>query len=188
MSRHGRFARVRVLRRGYHRGQVDAFLDRLAVAQSGGLPPMSAAEVRQAGFELVHRGYVPDAVDTHLDVLEQEMLAGQTISTGRRGRPDPVGEAEFLRSQLTAPYMKRFPRAGGLRRGYHQDDVDDFVDRVLAMLDGPETLTADEVRRTGFRPRRAGYREGAVDDAMDRVVEHLMHAGRSVEQPGGTTT
>ena len=181
MSRHQRFSRVRVLHRGYHRGQVDSFLDELPVAAIGGLPPMTAADIRQAGFERVHRGYVTAEVDRHLDTLEEELLATQSASVGRRGRIDPKGEAAFLREELAAPYMQRFPRARGLRRGYHQDDVDEFVDRVLAALESGTSLAADDVRQVAFRTRRSGYDEPSVDDAMDRVVEHLMH----VRVPGG---
>ena len=52
--------RVSRLRQGYHRRQVDAFLNHVEVSLGGVFPPPTAAEVRQAGFELVHGGYVVD--------------------------------------------------------------------------------------------------------------------------------
>jgi DivIVA domain-containing protein len=130
--------------------------------------------VRQAGFELVRGGYAVAEVDEYLDALEERVLVAQGRLAGRRGRSDPAGETEFLKAELTSPYMKRFARASFLRRGYHVDDVDEFVDRVVGALDGTDTVSVEEVRQVPFRPRRGGYREDAVDDAMDRVVEYLL--------------
>jgi DivIVA domain-containing protein len=176
---HVRFRRVSRLRKGYHRRQVDAFLAMVEEALAGGATLPSAADVRRAGFELVRGGYDVLAVDEHLDGLEEQVIVAQALAGGRRrGRVDPDSEAAFLAGELTAPYMRRFPRARTLRRGYHPDDVDEFVDRVVAAL-GAERgagagVTVDEVRAAPFRPRRGGYREDAVDEAMDRVVEHLL--------------
>jgi DivIVA domain-containing protein len=162
------------LRKGYHRRQVDAFLNQVEVALGGAMPPPAAAEVRQAGFELVRGGYDTTAVDQALDALEERVITAQGLTTGRRGRFDPASEAEFLRSELSVPYMKRFPRAGAMRRGYDVDDVDDFLDHVVASLDGGAQLTVEQVRAAAFRPRRGGYREDAVDETLDRVVELLL--------------
>ena len=130
--------------------------------------------MRRAGFELVHHGYDVEQVDAHLDRLEEKVVVAQGMTSGRRGRSDPASEAAYLREQLAAPYMKRFPRAGMLHRGYQVDDVDEFVDRVVGALDGEGSLTLEEVREVPFRPKRGGYREDAVDEAMDRVIEHLL--------------
>jgi DivIVA domain-containing protein len=171
---HKRFPRVSRLRKGYHRRQVDAFLGHVEVALGGALPPPTAAEIRQVGFELVHGGYQPGAVDSALDLLEERVVAARGLTSGRRGRVDLDGEAEFLRQELASPYMKRFPRAATLRRGYEVDDVDDFVDQVLDSLAGKAGVTVEQVRTASFRPRRGGYREEAVDEMLDRVVEHLL--------------
>jgi DivIVA domain-containing protein len=180
---HRRFTRENRLHKGYHCRQVDAFLDHVEVSLGGVFPPPTAAEVRQAGFELVRGGYVVLDVDEYLDALEERVLVAQGRSAGRRGRSDPAGEAEFLKDELTAPYMQRFPRARALRRAYDIDDVDDFVDRVLATLDGIDAVSVQDVRHAPFRPRRGGYREDAVDDAMDRVVEHLLLVRRYGTSP-----
>ena len=50
----------------------------------------------------------------------------------------------------------------------------DFIDRVVASLDGKAILTIEDVRAAPFRPRRGGYREDAVDEMLDRVVELLL--------------
>jgi DivIVA domain-containing protein len=180
---HRRFSRVSRLRRGYHRRQVDAFLNHVEVTLGGVFPPPTAAEVRQAGFELVHGGYAVHEVDEFLDALEERVIVAQGMTAGRRGKVDPGSEAEFLKGELAGPYMRRFPRARTLRRGYHPDDVDEFVDRVVATLDAQDTVTVEDVRTAPFRPRRGGYREDAVDEAMDRVVEHLLLVRRQADVP-----
>lgn len=169
-----RFPRVRRIRKGYHRHQVDRFFNHVEVALSGVLPPPTAAEIRQVGFELVHGGYDVHVVDAALDSLEERAVALQGRLSGRRGRVDTAGEVEFLKGELAAPYMKRFPRATPLRRGYDVDQVDEFLDQVVATLDGAGSLTVDKVRTAAFRPRRGGYQEDAVDDMLDRVVELML--------------
>ena len=102
---------------------------------------------------------------------------------GRRGRSDPASEVDFLKGELTAPYMQRFPRARGFRRGYDIDDVDAFIDQVRGALDvtgltasspGSSRISVDLVRSAPFRSRRGGYREDAVDQMLDRVIELLL--------------
>jgi DivIVA domain-containing protein len=179
---HKRFPHSSRWRRGYHRKQVDAFLATVEVSLQGNLPPIAASEIRRAGFELVRHGYVVAAVDAFLDELEERVLVVESAAVGRRGHTDPDSDAQFLRNQLDEPHMRRFPRAGMLVRGYDLDEVDEFVDRVLARIDalkdGPAiedgALTVEGVRGVGFKPRRGGYAEEAVDETLDRVVEMLL--------------
>lgn len=169
------FPRAGRLRKGYHRKQVDAFLNQVEVALSGGLPPPTAVEVRQAGFELVRGGYDMTAVDEALDALEERVLVAQGLTGGRRGRADPARDVDFLTAELAAPHMRRFPRARAFRRGYDVDDVDELIDDVVATLDVTGCATSvDGVRSAHFRPRRGGYREDSVDDMLDRLVELLL--------------
>ncbi len=179
--RRERFPRVRRLAKGYDRKQVEAFLARADLALQGALPTVTASEIRRAGFELVHRGYDVRAVDEVLDEMElQAVLLAAT--TSRRGRLDPAAEAEFLRKELSAPYMHRFPRVRFPRRGYDIDGVDEFIDRVSTALDfavesravDPSGLGVTDVRTVAFRPKRGGYAEDVVDDSLDRVVEALL--------------
>jgi len=176
-----RFQRVRRFAKGYDRKQVDAFLVRADLALQGALPSVTASEIRQAGFELVRRGYQVEAVDEVLDEMELQAVL-LAAATSRRGRVDPVAEAEFLRKELSAPYMRRFPRVRFPRRGYDLDDVDEFVDQVCTALDAAVAsvaadtggLTVADVRTVAFRPKRGGYSEDAVDEALDRVVEMML--------------
>ncbi len=176
-----RFPRAPGLAKGYDRKQVDAFLIRADLALQGAVPTVTATEIRQAGFELVRRGYQVEAVDEVLDELELQAVL-LAAATSRRGRVDPVAEAAFLRKELSAPYMRRFPRLRFPRRGYDLDDVDEFIDRVCAALvtaveSGALStggLTVAEVRTVAFRPKRGGYAEDAVDETLDRVVEMML--------------
>jgi DivIVA domain-containing protein len=186
MRHHDRFHRAGRLHKGYHRRQVDAFVNQVEVSLGGVFQPPTATEVRQAGFELVRGGYDVAEVDEYLDVLEDRVILAQSATAGRRGRPDLGSEAAYLRDELSAPYMRRFPRARFFRRGYAVDDVDDFVDAVVATLDGSAEngeVSVEDVRRAPFTARRGGYREDAVDDAMDRVVEHLLQVRREARPP-----
>jgi DivIVA domain-containing protein len=178
------------MRKGYHRRQVDTFLARVELAVQGAQPSVSAAEVRRAGFDLVRRGYDIATVDETLDSLEEQVIVLHALAS-RRGRVDPTAEAAFLRKELSAPYMQRFPRAKFLRRGYDIDDVDEFIDQVCASLDAPDSPPdppLDEVRRVAFRPRRGGYSEDAVDETLDRIVELMLLVRTGPSLPPGPLT
>ncbi|MFE3445065.1 DivIVA domain-containing protein [Nocardia sp. NPDC059180] len=61
-------------------------------------------------------------------------------------------------------------------RGYREDDVDAFLERVEATLRGADQLTAADVREIAFRrPRfgQRGYDEREVDAFLDRVEKTL---------------
>ncbi|MBF6435111.1 DivIVA domain-containing protein [Nocardia cyriacigeorgica] len=66
------------------------------------------------------------------------------------------------------------PRFGA--RGYREDEVDGFLDRVEATLRGTDRLTPAEVRDIAFRrPRfgQRGYDEQEVDAFLDLVEKTL---------------
>jgi DivIVA domain-containing protein len=183
---HHQFPRTSRWRRGYHRRQVDEFLAKVELSLQGSLPPMASADIRRAGFELVRHGYTVQLVDAHLDKLEERVLVVEAETSGRRGRTDPESDIQFLRDQLGQAYMRRFPRSRMLRRGYDLDEVDAFVDRVLARFEAQNDnearhLTVEDVRKTGFKPRRGGYAEESVDEMLDRVVELLLVQRRATE-------
>ncbi|MDQ1603077.1 MAG: hypothetical protein QOE01_922 [Actinomycetota bacterium] len=171
---HHRFPRAGRLRRGYHCRQVDQFMVQVEVSLSGMHGRIGPDEIRRIGFELVRHGYEVGPVDAALDDLEERALTVLGASTGRRARLDPEGELAVLREQISLPYMRRFPRAHWMHRGYNVDDVDDYLDEVLDALSHDRLVDVDEVRRVGFRPKRGGYDEAAVDDTLDRVVGLLL--------------
>ncbi|GAA2970363.1 DivIVA domain-containing protein [Actinokineospora diospyrosa] len=75
-----------------------------------------------------------------------------------------------------------FDKAPFGKRGYHEDQVDDFLDRVEAALSGRVALSVAEVREIAFdaAPRvKRGYNEDQVDEFLDSVAAELQ--ARAVE-------
>ncbi|GAA4414812.1 DivIVA domain-containing protein [Actinokineospora soli] len=69
-----------------------------------------------------------------------------------------------------------FDRAPLGKRGYDEDQVDDFLDLVEATLAGTASLTPDDVRTAVFDSAsllRRGYDEDQVDAFLDAVVAAL---------------
>jgi DivIVA domain-containing protein len=79
---------------------------------------------------------------------------------------------------------QRFRRRA-LRRGYKVDEVDAFLDRVEATLNGEPgpAVNASEVHEVVFRVRFGGYDEWQVDLHLDRVERQLGE----LEERGGFT-
>ncbi|MBK1785546.1 DivIVA domain-containing protein [Prauserella cavernicola] len=81
----------------------------------------------------------------------------------------------------------RFPEASFGARGYNEAQVDDFLDRVAATLDGEDDLTAAEVHDVAFNltplGKRGGYDQAAVDTFL-RAVESTL-AARAGTAPSG---
>lgn len=81
-----------------------------------------------------------------------------------------------------------FDRAALGRRGYDEDQVDDFLDRVEAALRGEADLTPDDVRDVVFDSAsrlRRGYDEEQVDDFLDAVVAALSEREPGSGERGG---
>ena len=81
----------------------------------------------------------------------------------------------------------RFPRHWG-RPNYWPSDVDAFIDRIEATLDGTaapgQAVTAADVKNSRFgSTRRKGYDMRAVDDALDAYAAQL--ASRTSPPPQG---
>jgi DivIVA domain-containing protein len=80
---------------------------------------------------------------------------------------------------------QRFRRRS-LRRGYKVEEVDTFLDRVEATLNGApvdQPVRSKEVHDVVFRVKFGGYDEWQVDLHLDRVERQL--AEREPEQPHG---
>ncbi|WP_155390061.1 DivIVA domain-containing protein, partial [Catellatospora paridis] len=81
---------------------------------------------------------------------------------------------------------QRFRRRA-VRRGYKVDEVDTFLDRVEATLNGapvgPE-MRSQEVRDVVFRVRFGGYDEWQVDLHLDRVERQLAELEERPAAPG----
>jgi DivIVA domain-containing protein len=174
-------------RRGYRESEVDAFLDRVERTLRAKLDEtdqpadgVTAVDVHHVTFHksgFGERGYDEREVDDLLDAIESELdrLANgdevdQPAPTALRRRvplgqlgPDQVRGAEFNR----APFGKR---------GYDEEEVDLFLDRIEATLLGKDTVTATEIHNVLFsKPPigRRGYNEDQVDAFLDRVEATL---------------
>jgi DivIVA domain-containing protein len=77
-----------------------------------------------------------------------------------------------------------FPRVGLLRRGYDQEQVDEFFTAIRVAYErpvmDPNGLTAPELRRAAFDLVSRGYKTEDVDGALDRLEEAF--SGRMREQ------
>jgi DivIVA domain-containing protein len=80
---------------------------------------------------------------------------------------------------------QRFRRRA-VRRGYKVDEVDTFLDRVEATLNGAPGahVTSQEVHDVVFRVRFGGYDEWQVDLHLDRVERQLAELEDRSKQPG----
>ncbi|RLK59540.1 MULTISPECIES: DivIVA domain-containing protein [Actinokineospora] len=69
-----------------------------------------------------------------------------------------------------------FDKAPFGKRGYHEDQVDAFLDKVEAALEGRGKLTVAEVREAEFDAAplvKRGYNEDQVDEFLDSVAVEL---------------
>jgi DivIVA domain-containing protein len=100
---------------------------------------------------------------------------------------------------LTATEVRNvvFDKAPIGKRGYHERQVDEFLDRIEGTLAGTDALSAAEVRTVLFENApliKRGYNEQQVDSFLDLVVntlDRLEKAGsgrsmpRRAEHPAG---
>lgn len=174
-----RFAAPPVGLRGYHADEVDAFLE-LVAATLDGTGTLTADEIRHVQFDhapVPGRGYATDQVDEFLDRVRVELEF-------RQNGTHPVPAASNGHGPVLTPddvHRMRFTRAQVGRRGYHEEEVDAFLDLVAATLahGGPGSLTVADVRSIRFTEARLGtrgYQPDEVDAFLDLVVTALEHA------------
>ena len=152
---------VRRMGERYDRAQVDALVERiLATANRTAPPSATIADLRGAAFStpIFGAGYSAGEVDVFLAEAEHWMpdrpVRGQT-PTGRR-RPVPA----FAMVKM--------------REGYDMEQVDEFVDRVMATVNGQPVgrpVTPREIRKVRFTPvrLREGYDVAEVDQFLDEA-------------------
>src|SRR6266508_4542063 len=76
-----------------------------------------------------------------------------------------------------------FDKAPLGKRGYDEDQVDAFLDRIEAAMAGSDALSAADVRAVVFQDApliKRGYHEDQVDDFLDSVVATLEHRERAL--------
>ncbi|WP_438816867.1 DivIVA domain-containing protein [Umezawaea beigongshangensis] len=165
-----RFHKPRPGNRGYHEGEIDAFLERIE-ATLRGRDDLTALQVQEIEFSWAGKGqigYDEDDVDTFLDLVV--VTLERTPPTPARPKPK---SPPLTAREVRAVAFSKPPRG---RRGYLETQVDKFLDRIADTLLGQDDLTPDDVRNVMFsRPLigRRGYHEGEVDTFLSRVEEHL---------------
>lgn len=84
-------------------------------------------------------------------------------------------QTDSPRARQNGAVHTSFPLASGSQRGYHPEQVDDFLSRARSAYEGASgeqaVMTAEEVRRTAFAVKRGGYAPRYVDAALDRLED-----------------
>ncbi|MEI8411010.1 MULTISPECIES: DivIVA domain-containing protein [unclassified Kribbella] len=146
----------------YDRAEVDAFVERILAAARTASPSLTVADLRNVGFRapVFGAGYAADEVDAFIADAERWMpdrpVAGQV--------PTPVATG----TQRPAPTFSMVR----LQDGYDVEEVDIFVDRVMATVNGQPVdgpVTAREIQNVQFTPVR--FREGYDVLEVDQFLE-----------------
>lgn len=164
---------------GYDEGQVDAFLDRIEATLLG-RDDVTEQDVREVRFRPSRPGYYAAEVDAFMD------LAAETLgSTPQRRQATAPAQGAHATSTGMRPAARLTPQdVRGVRfhkprpgnRGYHEGEIDAFLDRIENTLAGRDHLTAREVQDFEFSyapPGQVGYDEDDVDTFLDLVVVTL---------------
>jgi DivIVA domain-containing protein len=151
-------------RQGYDPDQVNEFLLIIADALAGRIR-LDPDHVRTVRFATVPNGYDPLSVDGVLHLLEFQVRNGIVPPTG-------LATGDDL-------YARKLPKSG---TGYDRAEVDAFVARAAANLDGRGAMTSTEVRNTRFSTTSGllgkGYQVQAVDALLDDLEQELRFRGR----------
>ncbi|TCJ95059.1 DivIVA domain-containing protein [Nocardia alba] len=177
------FAMPTLGHRGYHADEVDAFLERVS-ATLDGQGALTADDIRHVHFGAPRfggRGYQADQVDDFLDRVRTELEYRQ-----KGGAPVPAARAGDNIAEILTPddvHRMRFTQSAVGRRGYHEEEVDAFLDLVAATLahNGPGSLTTSDVRGVRFTDTRLGtrgYSREEVDAFIDLVITALENPER----------
>ncbi|MGO1056682.1 DivIVA domain-containing protein [Crossiella sp. CA198] len=162
---------------GYDEREVDAFLARVQASLRGAddLTPQEVQAVEFAAAPVGRGGYDRGGVDAFLDqvalTLQRAAAAPprpQLVPV--RGGPSPA--------TLTAADVHNvgfhLVGTGAGRRGYDEDEVDGFLDRIEGTLLGADTLTPHDVRQVRFTEHPGtGYDPDEVDAFLNLVEVHL---------------
>jgi DivIVA domain-containing protein len=165
---------------GYTPAQVEEFLTRAREQFNNPVENgVTAHDVRNTEFDLVHGGFIPEVVDGAMDKLEDSFAAReisrQKIEKGSYALEDRLSRVvDLIRGRATRPHGKRFSNPGLLLRGYSRKQVDALCEHIARHFDSQAPITIDEVRRVVFNAKRGGYVEAQVDAFIDRVIEALQ--------------
>jgi DivIVA domain-containing protein len=176
-----RFPRVMGMRSGYDPVEVDALIARIEATLGRGsrdIDVVTADEVRRATFRTKRGGYHETAVDFALEAFVVA-LETRTHAPVRLAMAEPTGELlreEWFESQAARVERVAF-RPGRMGTGYSEDEIDAFLDRIVATLRGTTdyAVTAQEVRDAKFSTvlLRPGYLIADVDSFLAGIADVL---------------
>ena len=154
---------------GYRVEDVDAFLDQIVNALRRAEFP-DPGQVRLVRFRTTRRrpGYDPQSVAALLD--EMQLRLRDLTVPGQRPGATPDSRAAGLMEQIRSAKF----RVTRLGPGYDEEEVDNFLDKVVATLGRGEPLTPAEVRGAQFRTTRPrpGYAQQDVDDLLLQIEQY----------------
>lgn len=167
--------------RGYERAPVDALMERI----EGTLgrrplqgPTICSEEVRKARFKVVFRGYDRRAVDETLVDRIRELVA---MERGPSYRPRHSEQGDGSSAQRLVEWIEKAEfKVVRMRPGYAIDDVDGFLDRVMAgLLAEAAPVSPQDIRECRFRTMAfsSAYDEKDVDRFLDRLAAALDGVG-----------
>ncbi|MFI6500820.1 DivIVA domain-containing protein [Nonomuraea typhae] len=169
------------MRSGYDPVDVDALISRIESTLGRGgrdLDPVSADEVRRATFRARRGGYNETAVDFALEAFVVA-LETRTKTPVPLAMTEPTGEMlreEWFETQAARVERVAF-RSGRMGTGYNEDEIDAFLDRVVATLRGTtdNPLTGQDVREAKFSTvlLRPGYLIADVDSFLAGIADVL---------------
>jgi DivIVA domain-containing protein len=115
--------------------------------------------------------------------------SSQSSGTDWTAHIDPAGRPQSRPGDLTADDVHNvaFSKAAGGNRGYNEDEVEAFRERVEQRFRNPHAvggLTAAEVGSVAFsKPAigKRGYDQDEVDEFLERVGQQLMRTNGFVE-------
>ncbi len=163
---------VRRLGQRYDRAEVDALVDRIiaTVERRSVGPDVTVEDLRNAAFgtPLLGPGYPAEEVDNFLADAERWLPGGPT------GTAAADGDAVRVPGGRPAPQFNTVR----LREGYATAEVDEFVERVMATVNGlpvSRPVTAKEIRSVQFSSVRLteGYDIEDVDLFLDTAEAWL---------------
>ncbi|WP_305885180.1 DivIVA domain-containing protein [Lentzea sp. HUAS12] len=181
--------------RGYDAAEVDAFLDRVEGTMKS-KDILTREDVLNVRFSTATRdpGYDVNEVNVFM-----ELVADTLRSTPQRVQAAAPAQGAHATSQAMRPAVRlspddvaavRFhkPRPG--TRGYHEGQIDAFLDRIEQTLRGRDNLTAQQVQDAVFgetAPGTFGYDSEDVDTFLDLVVL-MFETAPPPRDPGPPTT
>jgi DivIVA domain-containing protein len=169
------------MRSGYDPVEVDDLIGRIEATLGRGprdVEIVTADDVRRATFRAKRGGYQETAVDFALEAFVVA-LETRAKSPVRLAMAEPTGEMlreEWFETQASRVERVAF-RTGRMGTGYNEDEIDAFLDRIVATLRGTtdNPVTGKEVREAKFSTVlvRPGYLIADVDSFLAGIADVL---------------